>query len=62
MHANNLSDVGVFIPSNKFKKYDNDVVPSSAPKKNFFPFFKIEIINNGIFKIKTIVPTGIFNR
>jgi len=38
IHAKSLSVVGVAIPSNKFKKYDNDIVPKIAPIKYFFPF------------------------
>jgi len=50
------------MPSNRFKKYDKDSVPNIAPIKNFFPFLKIDNINNGILRINTTVPTGIFSK
>jgi len=62
MHAQSLSVVGTAMPSNRFKKYDKDSVPNIAPIKNFFPFLKIDNINNGILRINTTVPTGIFSK
>ena len=48
--------------SNTFKNIDNPAVPTMAFKKKCFPFFINDIINSGIFKTSTVVPSSMFNK
>ena len=57
-----LSKVIGFKFPNIFKNIDKPAVPVIALKKKCFPFFTNEIINSGIFKTKTVVPRGAFNK
>jgi len=62
IHPKNLSVVKGSNVSKIFKNTDNKTVPTKALIKKPFPFFISDNINSGIFKIKTVVPSGILNK